>query len=181
MGRHRSGWRGDMAEEVRGPGLEAWTPSVREGTRVAVVASAGRGGGGWFDNFQSKDVTKKGEPTGVDRGASNVKGNERGETGRETRRQKRACWAGMKGPTGTCGVGWGRQDSECRTGGGCRRNGNLFFKVIEDRNEGRKLGVKEWCSSVSGWRMVGGVSTRRVKGAYPENSQTVGRGFMIRR
>ena len=41
---------------------------------------------------------------------------------------------------------------------------------------GNKIGCEERYSSFSGWQMGGEVSTWRVKGADPENSQTVGRG-----
>ena len=95
--------------------------------------------------------------------------------------QKRDRGEGVKGPTGTWGAGRGQQESECRTGGGSRRDGSFFGQAVQDRKDGGKLGVKEWCSSVSGWRMRGVVSTRRVKGTDPENGQTVGRGFKIRR
>ena len=115
-------------------------------------------------------MTKKGETTVVDRGASDVEGREMGTTRWETRREKRSCGAGMQGPTGTREAGQGRQDRECRTGGGGRRDGSLFGQAVQDRNEGGKSGVKERCSSVSGWRMRGGVSTLRVKGADQENS-----------
>ena len=52
--------------------------------------------------------------------------------------------------------------------------------MVQDWSEGEKSAAKDWCSSVSEWQMVGRVSTRRVKGVDLENSQTVGRGFMIR-
>ena len=42
----------------------------------------GRGRRGGFNKWRRKDLTKKGEPTGVDRGTSNVEGRERGATGR---------------------------------------------------------------------------------------------------
>ena len=41
---------------------------------------------------------------------------------------------------------------------------------------GRTIECEERCISVLGWRMGGGVSTRRVKGTDPENSRTVGWG-----
>ena len=98
-------------------------------------------------------MTKKGEPTGVDRGASNVEGSERGATGRGTRRQKRARGTGLQGPIGTWGAGRGRQDSECRTGGEGRRDGSLFGQAVQDRNEGgnwvRKSGAAQ--SQGGGW------------------------------
>ena len=67
-------------------------------------------------------MTKKRDPTGVDRGARDVDGRKRGEIGQGKRWQKRDRGKGMKGPTGTWGAGRGRQESECRTGGGGRRN-----------------------------------------------------------
>ena len=73
-----------------------------EGTGPVVAAG---GGGEWFKNWRSKDATKKGEPTGVGRGASDVEGRKRGATGRGTRRQKRGRGAGMQGLTGTWGAG----------------------------------------------------------------------------
>ena len=54
-----------------------------EGTWPTV--EVGRGGCEWFENWHNKNVTKKGEPTGVDRGASDVEGRERGATGKGTR------------------------------------------------------------------------------------------------
>ena len=77
-------------------------------------------GGGWFENWWKKVVTNKGEPTGVDRGASDVKGSERGATGRGVRWQKRARGAGLQGPIGTWGAGQGHQDSEREAGAGGR-------------------------------------------------------------
>ena len=65
-------------------------------------------------------MTKKVEPTGVDRSASDVEGSKRGATGRGGRRQKRARGVGLQGPTGNWGAGRGRKYSECRTGGGGR-------------------------------------------------------------
>ena len=88
-------------------------------------------------------MTKKGEPTGVDRDDSDVGGSERGATGRETRWQKQAHGAGLQGPTGTWGAGPGRKYSECGMGGGGQRNKSLFGHVVQDRNEGGKSGVKE--------------------------------------
>ena len=46
---------------------------------------------------------------------------------------------------------------------------------------GWENGCEERCGSVSGWRVGGGVSTRRVKDTDPENGKTVGRVFKIRR
>ena len=115
----------------------------------------GRGGGGG-ENWLWKNVTKKGEPTGVDRSASDVKSRERGSTGRETRRQKRACDAGLQGLTGTWGSVQGRQDSECRTGGGFRCDGILFGQAIQDRNEGGTLGAKSGADQSQGGIWEGG-------------------------
>ena len=75
---------------------------VPERTGPAVEAS---GGGGWFNKWKRKDVTKKGEPTGVDRYARDVKVSERWATGRGTRRQKQDRGAGLKGLIGTWGAG----------------------------------------------------------------------------
>ena len=44
-----------------------------------------RGGGEWFNKWRRKYVTKKVEPTGIDRGASKIEGSERGDTGRGKR------------------------------------------------------------------------------------------------
>ena len=63
------------------------------------------GGGEWLDKLRRKDVTYKGEPTGVDRGVINVKGRERGMTGRGKMRKKRDCGVGLQGTTGTWGAG----------------------------------------------------------------------------
>ena len=71
-----------------------------------------RAGGGWFKNCRSNDVTKKGEPIGVVRGARDVEGSERGATGWGITRHKRARGAGMQGTTCTLVAGQGRQDSE---------------------------------------------------------------------
>ena len=87
------------------------------------------------------------------------------------RRQTRDRGARLNRPTGTWGAGQGRQDSECRTGGRGRKGGILFGQAVQDWNKGGKLGAKDQCTLVSGWRMVGGVSTRRVKGEDPENSR----------
>ena len=72
-----------------------------EGNGLAVVSG---GGGGWFNKRRRKDVNKKGEPTGVGRGASNVDGSGRRATRRGMRWQKRARGARLKGPTGTWGA-----------------------------------------------------------------------------
>ena len=90
--------------------MEARPPSGLEGTGPAV--EAGRGGGEWFENWQRKDITKKGEPTGIDRVDSEVDGNKRGDTGQGTIQKKRDHRARLQGPTGTWGAGQGRQDSE---------------------------------------------------------------------
>ena len=74
------------------------------GTGRYQACGQGRQGGG-FKKWWSKDVTKKGEPTGVGRGASDVEGSERGATGRGMRRQKQDRDTGMQGPTGTWGAG----------------------------------------------------------------------------
>ena len=84
------------------------------------------GWGGVFENWRRKYVTKTGEPTGVDRRASNVEGSERGGTGQGTRRQKRYLGAGLQGLTGNSGAGQGWQDSKFRTGGGGRWDGSFF-------------------------------------------------------
>ena len=86
----------------------------------------------------------------------------------------------MQGTTGTWEVGRGHKYNECSTGSGGRRYGIVFGRAVQDRNEGEKLGAKERCRSVKGWRMVGEIITRRVKGTDPEKSRTVGRGFKIR-
>ena len=63
-----------------------------------MTVEAGRGG---FKEWRRKDRTQKGVPTGVDRDASDVKGGERGATGRGRRRQKRSCGVGLHGTRGT--------------------------------------------------------------------------------
>ena len=88
------------------------------------------------------DVTKKVEPTGVDRGASEIEGSKRGANGKGTRRKKLSRGVGLQGPTGIWGAGRGWQDSNCKTGGGGRQGGRLFGRAVQDRNEGVKLGVK---------------------------------------
>ena len=113
------------------PVLETRPPSGPEGTGPAVKAG---GGGGWFENGWMEDVNKKGEPTGVDRGARDVEGRKMGSTGRGMIQKKLACGAGLQGPTGTWGAGLGRQDIKCRTGGGGRRDGSLFDQTVQDRN-----------------------------------------------
>ena len=57
-GRHRSGLRRSMTEEGRRTGLEARTPSGPEGPGPRLRPAGG--GGGWFENWQRKDITKKG-------------------------------------------------------------------------------------------------------------------------
>ena len=98
-------------------------------------------------------MTKKGEPTGVHRDNRDVEGSKRETTGRGTRWQKQARGAGLQGPTGTWGVGQGRQDSNCRMGGGVWWDGSLFGKAAQDRNEGGKLNAKRGAaqSQGSGW------------------------------
>ena len=63
-----------MTEERKRTGLETQPPLGTEGTGPAVEDG---GGGEWFKNWQRKDVTKKGEPTGVDKDARNVEGSGR--------------------------------------------------------------------------------------------------------
>ena len=90
--RRRSGdqdWRHNPPQDRKGPGLQLNM----------------EGGEECFKKWRRKDVTNKGEPTGFDRGASNVKGRKRGATGRGTRRQKWARGAKLQGPIGTWGVG----------------------------------------------------------------------------
>ena len=101
-------------------GTEGTGPAVEDG-----------GGGQWSDKWRRRDVTKKGEPTGVVRGARDVEGIERGATRRGTRWKKWTCGAGLQGQTGTWGAGQGRQDSECRTGGRRRRDGRLFGQAVQ--------------------------------------------------
>ena len=72
--------------------------------KLGPQAEADRGGG-WFMKWRRKDVTQKGEPTGVGRGARNIEGSERGATGRGTKRQKRARDTGLQGPIWTWGAG----------------------------------------------------------------------------
>ena len=55
--------------------------------------------------MQRKEVTKKGQPTRVDRGTSNVEGIERGDNLQGKIRKKRDRGAGMQAPTGTWGAG----------------------------------------------------------------------------
>ena len=65
-----------MTEKGRRSGLETTPPpSGPEGNGPAVKVG---GGEGRLKNWQRKDMTKKVEPTEVDRGASNIKGRERG-------------------------------------------------------------------------------------------------------
>ena len=95
-------------------------------------------------------MTKKGNPTGVDRGARDVEGSERGATGQGTRRQKRACGAGIHDPIGSWVAGQGRQDSKCRTGCGGRRYGSLFGQAVQDRNKEGKSGAKSGAAQFQG-------------------------------
>ena len=87
-----------MTEEGRRPGLEARTPSGLERPGPSVESVRGEE---WFEELQRKDGTKKGELTGVDRGARKIEGSERGEIGRGMRRKKQARGAGMQGPKRT--------------------------------------------------------------------------------
>ena len=74
--------------------------------------------------------------------SSHVEGSITGATGQGSRRKKRDHGAGIQGTTGTWGSGQRRQDSECRTGGGGRRDVSLFSQAVQDRNKGEKSGVK---------------------------------------
>ena len=58
---------------------------------------------------------------------------------------------------------------------------DTFFARVPRTKQGWEIGCKEWCRSVSGWRMGAGVGTRRLKGTDPEKNQIVGRCFKIRR
>ena len=61
----------------------AQTPTRDRKVPVPQLRPAERGGG-WFKKWWGKDVTKKGDPTGVDRGAINIKGSKRGAPGQGT-------------------------------------------------------------------------------------------------
>ena len=93
--------------------LEARLPSGPAGTGPQVKDGRGEE---WFEEWRRKYGSEKGEPTGVDRDASDVEGSERGTTGLGKRRPKRARGAGLQGPTGNWGEGRGRQESERRDG-----------------------------------------------------------------
>ena len=60
------------------------------------------------------------------------------------------------------------------------RNGRLFGQAVQDRKEGGISGVKSGAAQSWGGGWEGESGLWRMKGADPENCQTVGWGFKIR-
>ena len=90
-----------------GGGQEArdWIHSPPEDWQGLGLRSRPAGGGEWFKECQRKEKTYKGLPIGVDRDTKDAEGGKMGSTRRGTRRQKRACEAGLNGLRETWGAG----------------------------------------------------------------------------